>query len=119
MFRQIAGEVQRYLLGSSSLMELEAWVVANTQRIIESGDPRALYVANQIDADIIDLGERSLDEVEFKTKLRNYIGMNETIHVELGQAAATTVSGASSSGLEEFTFEVVGVRTNTFFLAFK
>jgi len=46
--------------------------MSNLQRILDSGDQKAMEVANQIDADLIEFGEGLIDETVFRERLESY-----------------------------------------------
>ena len=49
------------------------------QRILDSGDKAAIDIANEIDADLVELGEGLIDEVTLREHLQSYVGISETI----------------------------------------
>jgi len=49
-----------------SVSELEEWLVGNLQDILSSGDRKAIDIANQVDALLVEMGERLLDEDQFR-----------------------------------------------------
>ena len=56
----------QYLSGERSASELEEWLVGNMQDILDSGDRKAIEIANQVDALLVEKGERLLNEDGFK-----------------------------------------------------
>lgn len=119
MFRELEAEARRYLGGRSALVELEAWIAAYSQRIMDSGERRAIRLANQVDADLIDLGENIIDEAQFRARLHGHLaaeaGSAET--VELGAddgTAAVTTTGTSSGRAERFSIKGEYIHTDIF-----
>jgi len=66
MFIDLLEEIDRYLCRVTTLQDLETWLLENLQRILNSGDVQAMTLANQLDADLIDLREGLLDTAGFR-----------------------------------------------------
>jgi hypothetical protein len=64
-------EVDRYLTGASNDRDLEAWVVGNLQRILDSGDATTIHLANEIDALFVEVGEGIIDQPLLKDRLQS------------------------------------------------
>lgn len=62
-----------YLNRSIGLQELEEWVVANLQSILNYGSDKAKQLANEIDADVVFIGEGLFTENELRNKLLNAV----------------------------------------------
>lgn len=56
----------QYLSRERSVSELEEWLVGNLQDILNSGDPKAIDIANEVDALLVEMNERLLNEDEFR-----------------------------------------------------
>lgn len=56
----------QYLSRERSASELEEWLVGNLQDILNSGDRKAIEIANQVDALLVEMGERLLNEDQFR-----------------------------------------------------
>jgi hypothetical protein len=56
----------QYLSRERSASELEEWLVGNLQDILNSSDRKALEIANQVDALLVEMGERLLNEDQFR-----------------------------------------------------
>lgn len=79
MLHQVLNYVYKYLNGQWTLKDIQTWLLSNLQRILESGDEAAIEVANQIDADLIELSEGLIGEMEVRARLENYVRFGETI----------------------------------------
>ena len=51
--------LSQFLVGASSLDDLQSWVLSNLQMVLESGDSVAIDAVNELDADFVELGECS------------------------------------------------------------
>ncbi len=52
---------------------METWLLQHLQAILDSGDAEALALANQVDADLMELGERLIDNEKLNHRLHSYI----------------------------------------------
>lgn len=73
MYATLVDHVDRYLSGRYSLHDLEKWLVSNLQSILNSNDAKAIHLANQVDADLMELSEGLLDEVTVRRRIEAYI----------------------------------------------
>ena len=62
LLSEILDQIDTYLTGASSDRQLEGWIVANLQRILDSGDTEAIRLADEIDASFIEVGEGIIDQ---------------------------------------------------------
>lgn len=83
MLRQVLNYVYKYLNSQWTLKDVQTWLLSNLQQILESGDEAAIEVANQIDADFVELSEGLIGEMEVRGRLENYVSFGETISVSL------------------------------------
>lgn len=100
MLRDLLNRVNEYLNGYCILTDLETWLLSHLQRILESGEEAAIEVANQIDADLIELGEGLIDETAVRERLETYVRIRETIPVdflETEYAAATHATATAET----------------------
>jgi len=97
MLRKILNCVRDYLNGYCTLKDLQAWLLSNLQRILESSDEAAIEMANQIDADLIELGEGLIDETAVRGRLENYIRFRETIPVVFSETEHRTTTHATAA----------------------
>ena len=70
---KLLDSIQGYLNGDFSLQSLESWLLAYLQRILDSGDKKAIALANEIDADLVELGEGLIDEIVLREHLQSCI----------------------------------------------
>ena len=91
MLHQLLMYIDRYLTGRCSLREFETWLLANLQGILDSGDQAALEVANQVDADLVELGEGLIDEVTLRERLESYVRLKTTIRWSFSETEHPTV----------------------------
>lgn len=95
MLRRVLNCVYKYLNGHCTLKDLQTWLLSNLQRILESGDEAAIEVANQIDADLIELGEGLIDEMGVQERLANYVRFRESISLVLSEIEHTATTHAT------------------------
>ncbi|MDO8137788.1 MAG: hypothetical protein Q6354_09120 [Candidatus Brocadiales bacterium] len=79
MLNQLLNYMDSYLVSECSLQDLESWLLSNLQKILDSGDEAATKVANQVDADLVELNEGLIDETVFRNKLESLLRQRETI----------------------------------------
>ena len=79
MYRELLGRIVYFLTARCALRDLEAWLLANLQRILDSGDEPAIRTANQVDVDFVELGEGLIDEATIRERLDGYARLGETI----------------------------------------
>ena len=70
---ELLGKMAWFLDGYCSDRDLETWVVAYLQRILDSGDVTAIHLANEIDASFVELGEGIIDPPTFNKHLRSLV----------------------------------------------
>jgi hypothetical protein len=71
-------KVEHYLTGKSSDRELEGWVVANLQWILNSGDTVAIHLADEVDASFVEVGEGIIDRAELRSRLNDLVSEVKT-----------------------------------------
>jgi len=59
----------QYLGKTLSISELEDWLVGNLQDILSSGDSKAIEIANEVDALLVEESEKLITEEQLKKKL--------------------------------------------------
>lgn len=79
MLQQVLTCAYKYLNGFWTLKDLQTWLLSNLQRILESGDRAAIEMANEIDADLVELNEGLVSEMEVRARLASYVSSRETI----------------------------------------
>lgn len=106
MLTQLLKYIDLYLLSHCTVRDLETWLVSNLQQILESGDSNAIEVANKVDADLVELGERLIDEATFRERLDSYVMTCNTVlasFVETEHAA----SHYATATAETFSYRLV------------
>lgn len=86
IFFELLNEIDRYLIGVSSDRDLESWVVANLQRILDSGDTGATHLANEVDALFIDMGESIIDQATLINRLDSLVRKARTLAFEFAES---------------------------------
>lgn len=95
MLHQVLNYVYKYLNGQWTLKDIQTSLLSNLQRILESGDEVAIEVANQIDADLVELSEGLIDEVEIQERLVSYVRFGETIPFSLFETERPSATHAT------------------------
>ena len=70
---QLLNCIDSYLLLQYTLRDLEAWLLSNLQRILDSGEKAAIDLVNEVDAGLVELGEDLIDELTFREHLQRYV----------------------------------------------
>lgn len=97
MDQELLEYIRRYLDGYRTLQDLESWVLSNLQRILDSSDEEAINAANEIDADLVELGEGLIDETTIREHLQSLISERDTILVSSPDTEPVTTAVASAS----------------------
>ena len=79
MFQELRQVVDEYLTGQRKLRDLESWIVANLQRVLDSQNDQAIEMVYQIDADLIELGEGLNDQLSFDERLESYLRATQSL----------------------------------------
>lgn len=95
MDQELLDHIRDYLNDRCTLQDLEVWVLSNLQRILDSGDEAAIDVANEIDADLVELGEGLIDEVTLREHLQSLISTRDTIPVDFSETVLDTMAHAT------------------------
>lgn len=106
MLNQLLNYLYRYLSGRCTLQDVEVWLLSNLQGILDSGDEKMTEVANQIDADLVELGENLIDEATLRERLESYIRACETVPITLSETEPTITDHATAT-VETFRDESV------------
>ena len=96
MYEQLLTHVEYYLNDDCTLEDLETWLLSNLQAILDSGDEKAIQVANQIDADLVELGEGLIDYETLRGNLQSFISERDTIPVAFPNIRLDTASHATA-----------------------
>ena len=78
-FQELRQVVDDYLTGRRKLRDLESWIVANLQRVLDSQNDQAIEMVYQIDADLIELGEGLNDQLSFDERLESYLRATQSL----------------------------------------
>jgi len=100
MLHQLLNYINDYLNGHCTLRDLQTWLLSNLQGILDSSDKTAIEMANQIDADLIELGEGLIDEAVVRERIESYARFGETIPLiffEIERPATTHVTTAAET----------------------
>ena len=76
---QLLNQIDSYILFRCTLRDLEVWLISNLQRIIDAGEEATIDLANEIDADLVQLGEGLIDELTFRERLQSYVKIGDTV----------------------------------------
>jgi hypothetical protein len=97
MLAELLKKTKDYVLGISTLQELEEWLLCNLQNILDSGDDRAADIANELDADLVEFTEGIIDESDIRGHLqRHMITMTPVIYTDIGISVSTDVITSDS-----------------------
>lgn len=115
MLAQLLNRIDSYLLLHCTLRDLEAWLLSNLQRILDSGEEAAIDLANKVDADLVEIGEGLMDELTLRVHLQSYIRVQDTlpfVYCETQPQDTTTASASAEMIRDEFaiTGPVVDLR---------
>ena len=70
-------------------------MLSNIQRILDSGNEADIEVTNEIDADLVELGEGLIDEATLREHLQSLISTRDTISLSFHKIALNTTSHAT------------------------
>ena len=91
--------------GQISRESLEAWLMSQLQPILDSGDPEAIYLANELDSHFVELGEGLLSSQRFDAELETIIRRESTtVRFSFG---AVPITGSSHRSIVK-EFEIPG-----------
>ena len=83
MRQELHQQIQAFLNGHETLISFESWLMANLQAILDSGDQELIGLANEMDADIVELREGIIDESAFSDHLESLLSQLETICINV------------------------------------
>ena len=96
MRTQLLHRIHLYLIRMLPYLELESWLIEHLQQILDSGEAATIELANQVDADLVELGEGLLTEQELSRRLERYLRLAETITADFSGAARRTETYTST-----------------------
>ena len=91
MLTELLDRTNAVLLNQNTLEELEGWLVSHLQEILDSGDKKAIEIANRVDADLIGYSENLLDFETLYERLQLYHYNAQTIFHSTNKSASTNV----------------------------
>ena len=98
MVSELLEKVWLYLNGDRTLEYLETWVLSNLQNILDSGDAEAIEIANQFDADLVELGEGLLNEETLRTNLLYLATLKDTYSLDTSQSSTSSATVKTEVG---------------------
>jgi hypothetical protein len=110
MLHDLLNEIDRFLIGRSSVRWLESWLISRLQSIQNSGDTALIDIANAVDADLVEFGEGLLTMASLREHLQAYLRAADTILIDESRGTRVTTSGASRTIIQEIGM-VDGVTT--------
>ena len=101
MRNEFASILSKFLDSSVSLIEMQEWLLAHLQAILDSGDIIAIDAANEIDADLMSLGGDVIDEATFIRHLYGFRDKLQTVSIKYWEpeTANTFVEASQSADL--------------------
>ena len=98
MLTQLLNLIDSYLLLHCTLRDLETWLLSNLQRILDSGEEKAIDLANDVDAGLVELGEGLTNELTFREQLQNYLfSIRDTIPIGYYETQPQDIVTATNS----------------------
>lgn len=83
MLSALLSHLETYLNDGCSLQELERWLVAHLQEILDARNQAAIELANQIDASLVEFSAGALDEVTLRQRLDGLLRLEKTFSLPL------------------------------------
>lgn len=103
MLQRLLNELDRYANGLMTWRDLETWLVSHLQAILDSGDSRAIELANEIDGRLVELGEDLTTEEEFRQSVEALVRIGETIVVPAAAGVQVGIVNEATVGSETIT----------------
>ena len=79
MLDKLLNLINLYLIGKTSLREVETYVAENLQEILDSNDENAIEITNRVEADLVEFGEGIIDKATLRKNFEDVIGNKEII----------------------------------------
>lgn len=95
MLNELLNNIGSYLNGECALQDLEGWLLSNLQAILDSGDKKAMGLADELDADLVELSEGLIDERTIRERLENIVGLEKTVTFTFSEKESHEVVSAS------------------------
>lgn len=108
MLAELLNTTNAYLMGRITLHQLEEWLLTNLQSILDCGDDRAIKIANELDADLVEFGENLIDKSTIREHLQRYcVFAMPIIYSDSPASASTDVSIlADAVPVNEYAFSL-------------
>ena len=95
----LLASLERYLNHETSLHEVGDWLLTHLQEILDSGDQQTIHIANQVDADLVELNERLIDETVLRERFQSYLASDRAASSYLTHAYSESDVMFSSVGV--------------------
>ena len=95
----LLASLEQHLNQQTSLHEVGEWLLAHLQEILDSGDQQAIHLANQVDADLVELNEGLIDETILRERFQSYLASDRTASSYLTHACSESDVMFSSVGV--------------------
>ncbi len=102
MFHELLEQIESYMNAECGLKDLEGWLLSNLQTILDSGDMKAIELADELDADLVELNEALIDERILRERIEGRIRRMSVVSLvfpetERQQTNCTEASGTTFS----------------------
>lgn len=98
MWYTLLSHLETYLNDGCPLQELERWLVAHMQKILDARDQTVIELANQIDAALVEFSAGVLDEVALRQRLDGLLRLERTISLTLVNPSSQLISVETGAG---------------------
>lgn len=102
MFRELLERIESYMNAECGLKDLEGWLLSNLQTILDSGDRMAIELADELDADLVELNEALIDEQTLRERIESRIRQMNVISLAFSEVECQQTNRTEAS---ETTFE--------------
>lgn len=76
----VLDQLRSYLNRTLSLRQLEDWVLANLQSILDAGDQNSIKLIDEVDVLLMEVADGELSEQEFFWKVHGLVSASSTYH---------------------------------------
>ena len=98
MLSALLAHLEIYLNDGCPLQEVERWLVAHLQEILDSREQAAIEFTNQVDAALVEFAAGVLDEVELRQRLDGLLRLEKTISLVLPSSFSQMRSVETGTG---------------------
>ena len=99
MDQTLLKHLDNFLLGSETVEDIEVWLTANLDEILDSRDALLVDLANNLESDLIEYGEDVLNEETLRDRIHSYYKGLTTIVNEASSETSVTEVGSSTETL--------------------